>query len=318
MSQGYIKQINFTDTKELMDFLDPESGELGNRYSWLFRGQSDSTWNLQSSLARHILFNKYNDRYTQDHFFFQEKKLLDEFKMSSAQLGLELPAKSDFDINEIYDDTPLNQEIHFLALAQHYGMPTRLLDWTFDRWNALYFALDLDNHLQRSKNSYMSLWCLNKDWLHVGIEYELDGEEYKLKQYLPTFHQNKHANAQKGLFTFIISKAYDIDAKWGNILHASEPLSKIPIKHLDLKYVIENAEFPFSGDKHLFALQLNIPRKLVEEIRGILWNRFISHSDLFPDYHGICRRIMLDEKFMRRSAFLARNKKLVNRRKIKK
>lgn len=84
-----------------------------------FRGHGDSTWTLVPSALRYSTVGERE----------QALALVAEFRRS-APLRLpreELPATS--------------EELQWLALAQHYGVPTRLLDWTENAAAALYFAV---------------------------------------------------------------------------------------------------------------------------------------------------------------------------------
>jgi hypothetical protein len=85
-----------------------------NKQSWVYRGQPDSSWELESSLER---YNFDSDVETQ---------LLNEFK-GGFELFVEKEIKYDLD---------------YLAYMQHYGVPTRLLDFTYSPYIAAYFAFE--------------------------------------------------------------------------------------------------------------------------------------------------------------------------------
>lgn len=89
---------------------------------WLFRGMRDPDWPLETSLER------ASRRCGIDQTSF-EKKIVKEFRRHAHSYSLP----------RIPDD---RDNFEWLALMQHHGAPTRLLDFTSSFWIALYFAYE--------------------------------------------------------------------------------------------------------------------------------------------------------------------------------
>lgn len=83
-----------------------------------FRGQSSVDYRLIPSIGR--LYRP--DR--ESSLLQFEKEIFDDFKRKYS----------------LFTDVRPRNDMEFLFLAQHYGLPTRLLDWTFNPAIALYFA----------------------------------------------------------------------------------------------------------------------------------------------------------------------------------
>lgn len=92
--------------------------------SWAFRGHSDNTWPLLSTLSRYFKdFHIHEKAWPQ-----QEYRILRIFRRK-AHLFLEhIPEEDD--------------SFQWLALMQHHGAPTRLLDFTWSPYVSAFFALE--------------------------------------------------------------------------------------------------------------------------------------------------------------------------------
>ena len=107
------------EVKDLQSLLAGRAVQPHSHLRFWFRGQADHTWIPQPKLTRF------------DIDWNTEKHLTQDFQVLGASLLADVDQRSD---------------IYFLE--QHYGMPTRLLDWSQNPLVGLYFAVSnsaLDN-----------------------------------------------------------------------------------------------------------------------------------------------------------------------------
>lgn len=138
---------------ELLEALHADHG--GYKGSIWYRGQANVSWSLLPGYLRH-------------NRTLSEGTLISRFRQSAAMLTERFPRES-FD---------------WLFLMQHYGVPTRLLDWSESPLVALYFAL-MDAGSNQETDA--ALWCLRPTELnkHANIR---DEEE---ENYIPSFEDDE-------------------------------------------------------------------------------------------------------------------------------
>lgn len=102
-------------------------------YEPLYRGQTKDSYLLRPSLARFV--DSTEELYTLEHKIFSEfKKLVNE----NSNL------KKMFQFSEFENKFEFESDWRWLEQMQHFGLPTRLLDWSIKPEIALFFAVN--NH----------------------------------------------------------------------------------------------------------------------------------------------------------------------------
>lgn len=230
---------------------------LANSTSQLwFRGQDNCNWDLQPTIYRNSNLNYF------------EREMVRDFKLLSP---------------EHISNSPAN-ELEWLFLMQHYGMQTRLLDWSESHLVALYFAVLNYTNSDDSVVWLLHPWSLNAVSMKhrtIPISSHPDLEKYtldephlvnrKINGYLPVAvrptRNSARIVAQKGTFTV-----------HGNNV---KPLNKIIEEH--------NAK----GKDQIFLHSVTIDGKSKLKILKELYLAGISYSVIFPEMQGICNDIKI-------------------------
>ncbi len=235
--------------------------------TWVFRGQSDAAWPLQSSLSRYLHAVRLPVKAWQD----QERRILRVFKRKAYLLLTHVPAEND--------------DFQWLALMQHHGAPTRLLDFTWSPYVAAFFALEraAANAAVWGIDPYAESWGVGLRtstgdpilWRDVDLRSLGAFESY----YLPgafsfvwvgnPFLMNRRLIAQSG--TFAVPGV------------VTRPLEQIAPQSHDLRASIVKFVFPSS-----------VLRKTA------MWELFrmnITNATLFPDLDGLARSMAYELEY---------------------
>ena len=214
----------------------------------IWRGHGDATWFLMPKVFRNL--SHPDKRYN-------EAGLIGHFVMRA-------PTRA-------HARTP-DADDHFswLFLAQHYGLPTRLLDWTENPLVALYFAVE------KETDKDGAVWALWPDKL------------------------NEYFTGSGGLVQIRDPEAKKIavDAFSGTL---SEPATlAIDGQEIDLRMLVQigrftlhgrNTAIDMIGGSEAWLKQYIVPQNTKEKIRKQLVVMGIKRSNLFPDLANLAAEL---------------------------
>ena len=169
-------KINSTPISDLRRIEDlTQSGK------WIFRGQRDLGWPLRTSLERACEgFNGDLSR----HGAQLEQILLREFQRRFHHYRADVPHQG--------------AVLEWLAYMQHFGAPTRLLDWTYSLHVAAYFALEAPDA------NGCAVWAIDQQWLQAQ-----SFEKMKVSHHYPS-----DAKERGRVERFLLGVPLDGDAAW--------------------------------------------------------------------------------------------------------
>lgn len=205
---------------------------------FVFRGQADADWPLASSFDRAYVGK---DRERQAVYL----RFLRFFAVLNRRLGKQLPD----DLDELG------------AVAQHYGMPTRLLDWSLSPYAAAFFAFYYAK-VDRVKSTHVAIWAMDaRTFPKVA-----DPRHFKVLRSRSI--ENTRIHRQVGSFVAACDSHYDLGAYL-----AGRP-SAAPILHRCI-----------------------VPSKFADEALNDLILMGQTPADIYPDFEGVAKYVRLRMAF---------------------
>jgi len=222
---------------------------------WAFRGQANEQWPLYSSLSRYLReFGIHPEAWVK-----QEERIIRIFRRKAHHFISPLPAADD--------------GFEWLALMQHHGAPTRLLDFTWSPYVAAFFALE-------RATSHAAVWLIHpprvleaadailekagiatndsRTWTPGSFERCYLPNRHRFVSVGEAFRMNRRLIAQSGTFAT------------PGVLDA--PMEEIVPRDAILKVRLDTARVRDAAMRDLYLMNM-------------------THATLFPDLDGMARSL---------------------------
>ncbi len=224
--------------------------------NWAFRGQADACWVLNNAIERTDFIH---------HHPGIEAEFVSEFQRGAR--------------NYLTRDEIPGHLIEWLALMQHHGAPTRLLDLTKSPFIAAYFAYEICNPLE---DAFVAVWGVNINFLknkalqifsHDFVE-ALQESRNLINELL--FEKIFYSNNQRLVFPvepFRMNRRYSLQQS----IFISTGISTVPL--------MDQLQF-LGEDINKAVVKIEIPAKHKNEVLRDLLQMNLHRASLFPDLDG--------------------------------
>lgn len=244
---------------EFVNILFQAIEQLGDTLHTWWRGHASSspTWQLIPKV--------YRD--PEKHGYCYEQNVASNFRRQA-------PAR--------YQDCPTS-DLDWLFLMQHYGVPTKLLDWTLSPLVALFFAVSYEYEKYESEPAI--LWAMNPMWLNQSMGHGAG---------IPT-------SASMASIVDMSRAAFDSGQETPDEILALYP------PHRDVRMLVQQAAVTIHGTtisleevndanaSKEFLIPITITPDAKQVLRIILQGFHINLSTLFPDLQHLAEEVSSHE-----------------------
>lgn len=300
-AKQFTPESHLETAEELLDhlILHRPHWKLEENRTWAFRGQGRAEWDLQPNAFRPEALLDYSNRGalgpkpTHYEQIQAEFDLVGTFVIRANEQGLALPTVAEkfwyaFDdlkttlLNAAigYNDLewPIREWMPLFALAQHYGLPTRLLDWTYDPRIAAYFAAKNAAQFCQEPGARLAIWAYCHELVQPWQLWRMATTKERIALIHSPAGQNPNLHAQSGAFTTVIRRS-----------QRDEPSVTTPMNRLLTDTV--SAQDDRWRAQHSSAApvlqKLTLPSSEAPKLLRLLARGRISGTTLFPGYSGV-------------------------------
>ena len=253
-----IQNHKVKSLQEFIAIIDTVKKAFDHKDIW-YRGHSSPKYKLEPTLHR-------NNQYTSiETVKAVEKKMLSEY-------SFKLPS---------YDFGSRMENWDLLFLMQHYGMPTRMLDWSSSPQIALFFA-----SLKAKPETGAVVWCLNPAIWNKGLLHDISGEEviYTTNDsIIDPYHpmSDEHKRGSPLAIEGVINNPR-ISAQRGKFVIFGPQLKTMEDQ-------VNTCPIWKAGSKPL--IKISIAKSYVEKIHNQLRDFGVTYSTIYPDLEGLALEI---------------------------
>jgi len=224
-----------------------------------FRGMASSRWNLRPKVFR--------DGHIASEYYYTTN-----FKRLALSRHAECPRHDDYS--------------GWLSMMQHYGLPTRLLDWTESALAAAYFAVCHDQP-KDTKDDDAIVWCLNPTRLNVYQNIHFGIPDLSSIEQSTTFRR-----LVKGAFY----SGFGPNSQPPEGDDVGEMVAAVLCDEVDIRiavqrgtFTIHNSNLPLEdkATAHQFLTGFTIPAAAKSRFAEELEMLGMCRMNLFPDLHNL-------------------------------
>lgn len=228
---------------------------------WIFRGHADASWRLSTRLERELRrFREPLKGGPKYEAWLVREFIRHYYRFDSRDPGVHLA--------------------EWLAIMQHHGAPTRLMDWTYSFWGAVFFALD-----EARAGDRATVWILDRDW-------------FRDRSYV-FLHEDLRAPARDGLKDpELIRRVFaDSDGAFVFFLNPFRLNERLAVQQ-GVFAVPRDISVPFednlsrsagseSAGEHLLRIDIEVTADVLKEVLTELYRMNINRTTLFPGLDGL-------------------------------
>lgn len=262
--------------KDYTELFQSRAKSVGEHILW-YRGSGKYDYKLEPSLFRHSEKDIIE-------LLKLEKKLMTRFH----QRGYPFVQK------------PFPDNWERLFFMQHYGLPTRLLDWSESPYIALYFALD--SAKKKDNGDYegdAAVWVLNptkwNEFLYPrpgqnrDILTSLDIEQ--LERYAPPDKPESHSLLAPPVAIYGTHNSQRIVSQRGVFIMFGS--STLPMEEQYENYIGLDARSAAANFPSSLLLKVRVPVGKIDDLKKELRATGITHSVIYPDLEGLAKETRL-------------------------